>query len=81
MLMQDLSDRSRSKPTRKTSNYTNGENPLMEDYEKTKSVERVETKNYEYYDKEFTPPPKNHKTTDEVQGEFKKMNPPPSLVK
>ena len=81
MLMQDLSDRRKIEPTGKTSNYTNGENPLMEDYEKTKSVEMVETENYEDYDKEFTPPPKNHKTTDEFQGEFKKMNPPPSLVK
>ena len=48
----------------------------MEDYDKTESMERVETENSQHCGNEFTPPPKKHKNTDEVQGEFKQIKPP-----
>ena len=60
MLLHDLSDRRRRKPTRQMPNHTNGENPPMEDYDKTESMEerdRSGIENSKDFGKDPTPPP------------------------
>ena len=51
----------------------------MEDYDKTESMEerdRSGIENSKDFGKDPTPPPMKQKINDEIQGEFKKINPP-----
>ena len=50
----------------------------MEDYDKTESIEerdRSWIENSGDFGKDPTPPPMKRKINDEIQGEFKKINP------